>query len=88
MRFKCNWARPTCDEQGITGEDRSIISVPEEVTYAVLRMTRRMQCGHRYVLSDLELLSMFRGLCDGFTILSADDRQTAKALELRMYIHT
>lgn len=74
--------RHTSDEEGVTGEDSSIVSILEEIANAVLRMAGRMQCLDGDVLSDLELFSVPGGLGHGLTILPTGDGQTTEALQL------
>lgn len=72
----------TSNEQSITGEDNTLVTILHIVADTVLRVTRSVQGLDGDTLSNLELLAMCWSLGDGLALLSADDGELAELFQL------
>jgi hypothetical protein len=62
----------TSVEQGIASKNCPSSAVFHKEAYAILRMTRRMQCFDIYV-TDLEGLPILRCFCDALAVFASND---------------
>jgi hypothetical protein len=63
----------TANEQSVTSEDSTVISVFEQEAYAILGMAGRVKGLHFDVLANSEGLAMARSLVDLVAVLATDD---------------
>ena len=79
----------TSNEQGVTREYDTFLTILHEIADTILRMARRMESFYGDALSDLECLSMGRSLRHRLTILTPDNGEfVAKDFELRQLVTT
>ena len=72
----------TSDEEGVSSKHCTPVPVFDEVTNAILRVTRGMQCSHGNPVSDFERFSMLRRFRNRLTVLASNNGKVAKFFEL------
>lgn len=72
----------TANEQSISSEYNSLISILQEVADTVLGVTRCMQSRYRNAISNLEGLSVGWSFGNRLAVCTSDNLQAAELLEL------
>jgi hypothetical protein len=72
----------TSDEESVSRENNSLVTILEEVADAVLRVARCMECSPGDALADFERLVMGRRLGDGLALGSTDHGEAPELFQL------